>query len=390
MRYNAASCRLVSDSFSIGFFVLIVQICWESTVTSVQQIRSINIVRNSQFLYIADQSGQIFPFVNAIALEQEQVDLFIAPRFLLFAAAICIDCIRVCNREQPDQPLSIRLISALGGRVPASNGYDLETEKIDPEHDRAGTVLLLTSYEPESACTTEVLQWLRKRYYQGARIVAIETGAYVLIQSGLLNEPRHPNISHPPWRLAAHYESAPTYREMFGDQVSLSRLYNHTDQIYSSAGAMSTMDLMLNLIEELRGNSLANRLAYVFNHQRAPDTQKKQARAESAVANLDPRLGKIISLMEASINAPKPLAEILAAAGVNYATARRMFYRALNLSPNRYYRQLRVEYAREMLLYSGLSISQIAASVGFSDASSFTRAYRKEFGLTPGAVKKDL
>lgn len=320
-------------------------------------------------------------------INHNQIDLFISPRFLLFSASICIDCVRLCNREQPVNPLTIRLVSEHGGSIPASNGISLQTQAISKQ-DSAGTVMVLTSYEPERSCTKPVLQWIRQQHHNGARMVCIETAAYIFAQANLFELQTTQKSARPTWKLAAHYEAAPAYRELFGEYISLERLYSHNESMYSSAGAMNTLDLMLYLIDELRGVSLANRIAYIFNHQRKSKSQRKPSRAEGAISNLDVRLGRIVSLMQASIGAPESLTEIYIQAGIEASTARRLFHRILKQSPQHYYRQLRIEHGKEMLLNSRLSMSQIAELTGYADASSFTRAYKQVFGITPGKDKK--
>jgi transcriptional regulator GlxA family with amidase domain len=125
----------------------------------------------------------------------------------------------------------------------------------------------------------------------------------------------------------------------------------------------------------------------VFNHQRKDKSQRKPSRAEGAIAKLDARLGRIVALMQASIGIPQSLHSIYKLSCVEASTARRLFHRTLNISPNQYYRQLRVEYGKEMLLNSALSVTQIAESCGYADASSFTRAYSAVYGITPGKDK---
>ena len=316
-------------------------------------------------------------------LNDHQIDFFIAPRYLLFAAAICIDSVRLCNRELPDNPLRIRLLSESGGPIPASNGIPLQTESIT-DHDNAGTVIVLTSYEPEAAETPRVLNWIRQQHRQGARMACIETAAYLFVQSKILPS----NHRSPSGKLAAHYEAAPGYREMFGDRIALERLYSHEGNLFSSAGAMCTLDLMLYLIEELRGKTVANRIAYVFNHQRLPHSARKPSRAEGAIAQLDARLGRMTSLMQAAIANPLPLSSIYSEAAVEASTARRLFHRILHQSPRNYYRQLRLQYGREILQSSGFGIAQVAEMTGFSDGSAFSRAYRQVFGTTPAADRK--
>jgi len=315
-------------------------------------------------------------------LDQNQIDLFIAPRFLHFAVAMCIDTVRLCNREQPNAPLQIRLCSEKGGPVAASNAISLHTEMIDAQ-DRAATVIVLTSYEPEAASTPPVLNWIRRQHRQGARMACVETAAYLFARAKLLQL----NDQNPASKLAAHFEAAPGYREMFGDQIALESLYRHDANIYSSAGAMSTLDLMLYLIEELRSKALADRIAYVFNHQRISPSTRKPASVEGAIAHLDTRLSRMVGLMQASINKPVPLATIFQQAGVEASTGRRLFKRILKQGPQQYYQHLRLQHGKDILQNSGLKIAQVAEITGFADGSSFSRAYKRVFGKNPGQDK---
>ena len=313
-------------------------------------------------------------------LDQNQIDLFIAPRFLHFSVALCIDTVRLSNREQPNAPLNIRLCSEAGELVAASNGISLHTEAIGTD-DNAGTVIVLTSYEPEAACTPTVLNWIRRQHRRGARMACVETAAYLFARAKLLplkNE-------MPDSKLAAHFEAAPGYREMFGEQIALESLFHHEANIYSSAGAMSTLDLMLHLIEELRSKSLADRIAYVFNHQRLTQSARKPSLPEGAIGHLDTRLGRMIGLMQASINKPVSLNCIFQQAGVEASTGRRLFKRLLKQGPKQYYQQLRLQHGKDILQNSGLTITQVADMTGFSDASSFSRAYHRVFGHNPSS-----
>ena len=279
--------------------------------------------------------------------------------------------------------MSIRLLSASGGLIPASNGISLQTEAVS-NHDNAGTVVVLTSYEPEAACTTEILSWIRQQHRQGARMACIETAAYLFVRAKILSSKNQLS----PRKLAAHYEAAPGYHELFGDRIALERLYSQEGSLYSSAGAMSTLDLMLHLIEELRGKTLADRIAYVFNHKRLPESERKPSRAEGAIAHMDARLGRMVASMQAAIGKPLSLNTIYSRAGVEASTARRLFHRMLNKSPRDYYRLMRLQYGREILQNSGFSVAQIAEMTGFADGSAFSRAYRQIFGTTPGSDRR--
>ncbi|MCM1290721.1 MAG: substrate-binding domain-containing protein [Prevotella sp.] len=73
---------------------------------------------------------------------------------------------------------------------------------------------------------------------------------------------------------------------------------------------------------------------------------------------------------------------------------RSQFYRKIksltNYSPVELLRKLRLEKAREMILTTDKSISEIAYSSGFSTPAYFTRIYRENYGETPSELRRKL
>lgn len=77
------------------------------------------------------------------------------------------------------------------------------------------------------------------------------------------------------------------------------------------------------------------------------------------------------------------LAELASLAGVSRFQLLRGFARELGITPHAYLIQSRARLARA-LLARGLSIAQAAAEAGFADQSHLTRAFVRQFGITPG------
>lgn len=61
---------------------------------------------------------------------------------------------------------------------------------------------------------------------------------------------------------------------------------------------------------------------------------------------------------------------------------------ATNRSPSHYIRSVRLNSAMKLLNDTMLTISEIAFKTGFNDPSYFTRAFVKEFGVTPGTIRR--
>jgi AraC family transcriptional regulator len=68
----------------------------------------------------------------------------------------------------------------------------------------------------------------------------------------------------------------------------------------------------------------------------------------------------------------------------------RAFKKSLGSPPHRYHTSRRIEHAKTLLAEPSSSVTDIALTVGFSETSSFTAAFRKGTGLTPTAYRRSL
>lgn len=68
----------------------------------------------------------------------------------------------------------------------------------------------------------------------------------------------------------------------------------------------------------------------------------------------------------------------------------RAFKQSFGLPPHRYHNSRRIEHAKMLLAKASPSVTDIGLTVGFSETSSFTAAFRKATGLTPTAYHRSL
>ncbi len=61
----------------------------------------------------------------------------------------------------------------------------------------------------------------------------------------------------------------------------------------------------------------------------------------------------------------------------------RLFARYLGRSPKRYYMEIRLERARNLLMQTEMSVIEIALASGFASAAHFSKCYRATYGSTP-------
>jgi AraC-like DNA-binding protein len=81
------------------------------------------------------------------------------------------------------------------------------------------------------------------------------------------------------------------------------------------------------------------------------------------------------------------LEEVAALSGLSVARFPHAFKQWLGMSPYAYFNVSRLNGARSML-ERGASATEVAAAFGFADAAHFSRRFRGQFGLAPGAWSK--
>ena len=61
----------------------------------------------------------------------------------------------------------------------------------------------------------------------------------------------------------------------------------------------------------------------------------------------------------------------------------RLFRKYLDRSPKRYYMELRLNKARNLLMQTDMSVINVALASGFSSPSHFSKCYRAQYDTTP-------
>lgn len=68
----------------------------------------------------------------------------------------------------------------------------------------------------------------------------------------------------------------------------------------------------------------------------------------------------------------------------------RVFKREMGVAPKHYILMRRIEWSRNLLLNTDLSINEIADEAGFADRYHFSKSFRQMTGITPAAYRKTV
>jgi AraC-like DNA-binding protein len=99
-----------------------------------------------------------------------------------------------------------------------------------------------------------------------------------------------------------------------------------------------------------------------------------------------PSVSKAIQRLDVAPEVPTSLAELAALSGTSRFQLLRGFAREVGTTPHAYLIQRRVRLVRRYLA-AGRSLTDAALLAGFADQSHMTRAFVRQFGITPGRYR---
>ena len=160
------------------------------------------------------------------------------------------------------------------------------------------------------------------------------------------------------------------------------------------SGAGAVFDLMLRLIEERLGRDTMTEVACWFQHPFVRDEDASQkvpvARHGGTDDLLPDPVRAAIRIFEDHIEDPVQIADVAAQVDLSERHLERCFKQATGQSPLKYYRLLRLRKARQRVLYSNDTITEIAQSVGYASSTPMARHYARAFGVNPNDERRRL
>ena len=82
------------------------------------------------------------------------------------------------------------------------------------------------------------------------------------------------------------------------------------------------------------------------------------------------------------------LTEVASFVGLSCAYISSLFPQETGMTFKNYVNSLRFDYAKKLLIYSDMSVTQVCHESGFEDYANFLRHFKKHFGMTPNNFKK--
>ena len=308
------------------------------------------------------------------SIHKKRFIFLLLDNFSLISYACAVEPLRLANRYHSSDFYEWKSASENGKTAECSAGTNFQVDMGLKETNRGDTIIICGGINVKDHTSKAILNWLRREARRGVHIGALCTASYVLAKAGLLNGKT----------ATIHWENYDSFEEEF-DEVALSKSVFVVDENRSSsAGGIASIDLILRFVSDDLGQDLANTVAdqLIYNAIRTErDGQRLSIPTRIGVRHT--KLSLVIQMMEK--NSEEPISPSILAREVGMSTRQleRLFRRYLNRSPKRYYMELRLQKARNLLMQTEMSVINVALACGFASPSHFSKCYRSHYNTTP-------
>ncbi len=226
-----------------------------------------------------------------------------------------------------------------------------------------------------------ITDWVLAQASQTRRVAAIGAGIYGVAPTGLLDGRE----------VTTHWRYASDITQCFPNlRVDPRRHLVKDGAFYTSSGPSAAIDLSLALIEEDYGRHVASVVAQEFvgaptngnGHHKLPiplvfDSQPAD------------RFAKLLPWIMRNLHEDLSINRLARKASMSPSHFNRAFKSVFGSAPGEFVETLRINEAKRRLSVPKRTLETIAASVGFSDAQTFRRAFERRIGAKPRSYLKN-
>lgn len=273
-----------------------------------------------------------------------------------------------------------------GGNIGLQGGLSIATRRLPVRPSQRAPVLLIPGMWVENAGQLRerlrsddcrrAIRYIAGRAAAGACVAASCSAVFLLQAAGILRG-RHVTTT---WWLAPELaRNAPE------TVVEGSRILCVDGPVITAGAAFAQSDVMLHLLRQRFGAALADGVSRVLLlHERA---ESAQFVVPSMLASGDALVSKLTRRVESALPAIPTVAALARELCICERTLGRRVRHATGMSTNAMLQSIRLHRARSLLQNSRMSVDQVAAAVGYRDATALRRLMRKIVGTTPGRVR---
>ncbi|OUS28711.1 hypothetical protein A9R01_13660 ['Osedax' symbiont bacterium Rs2_46_30_T18] len=303
-----------------------------------------------------------------------KVLILLLPQSSLMSLAATLDTMRAANRISGRRLFDWQVTTLEGEPARLSCGQEIHPDKSFSAQCSGDLLICIAAFGHQKHMQAQQLSVFKKQAKHFSYIGAVESGSWILARAGYLQGRS----------ATTHWEDLEDFRDSFPAINVRPDRYVIDGKYFSTGGAAPTIDLFLHLIRSRYGHTLALEVASVFIYDGKHSADVPQPLVSlGALQESQPKISAAIRLMEKYLDSPLSTAEIARQLHMSSRNLELLFRRQLSTSPQRYYKRLRLQSARRLVLDSAHNMQEIAVRCGFNSLAAFSREYKRFFQLSP-------
>ena len=233
-------------------------------------------------------------------------------------------------------------------------------------------------FDPEFESQSQPFyEWLRTQSSNGAKISSVCTGAYLLAQAGLLEGKE----------CTTHWKYIQDFKKRF-PKINLQndRLFVKDDNIYSSAGVASGIDLSLYILEELFGPVFATRIAKeIVVYLRRAEGDPQLSVFLQYRNHIENRIHQAQDFIAQKMEDQPTIESLADQVNMSPRNLTRLFKKTTGITIGQYTDKLRLERAIQ-LLSEGQKVESVSSSCGLSSPNQLRSLLKKYASVLPSEL----
>jgi transcriptional regulator GlxA family with amidase domain len=282
------------------------------------------------------------------------------------------------NEKEPTPFFDVKTATIDGKPVKTYFGQTIKPDVSIQDAGDSDTIMIPPS-DASDILEPEAVSWLIKSHERGAHIASICLGAFLLAQTGLLD-----NKS-----ATTHWGYVNRFRMEYPKiRLKPDQLITDEGNLFTAGGANAGGDLALYLIAKYVGKEAAFQTARVMVMDMDRNSQAPYLMFRIEKIHGDNEVLDIQNWLEQNFNDEISVDRLADQSGMTRRTFERRFKNATGDSPLRYLQRVRIENAKQLLERGGKTFDEITYMIGYEDSSTFSRLFKKTTGLSPVQYKK--
>ena len=310
------------------------------------------------------------------------VSFLLISGFALTSFALSVETLSVANKLYDGLVYDVHLYSGdpdlNAETISTSNGVPMRVAGHFSQIASTDLVVLC-AYEGAAAYKHKALfANLRHLRRSGVQVAALTSASFLLARAGLLEGQS----------CTLFNEDIPTFRELYPQIKLQENIYTAGQHIFTCAGGLTALDMMLYIVGQDLGAAFADQVAYKFCHNKMRFADELQHSRRYLELRMKSRyLGAAVELMEKNIEQPYPIETLADKIGVSIRRLEQAFKKHTQTTPAQYYLQVRLAQAKTLIEETGLPFCSIAQATGFASQSYFTKRFREHYAISPSALR---